>query len=350
MKKFSSLFRLCGVALTVLTAGCTATPFAPIAVPQKTTVKPVAIAIDRRENTKELESLNKVSVPAYKIAPGDVFAITVPGRDDLNRPSITVMADGAVSVFPIGYVRLGGLTIEEGSALLSKKYARFVRNCEVILEPVTIQQATVTVIGAVATPGIKTVSAGVSRLTDVIASCGGLKSTTTEDNEPMNLADLQGAYILRNGRILPVDFVKVVNEGNWLHNIPVMNKDYIFIPSLENTRIIVLGEVSSPCSLVYQPQLTLLQAIAKTGGLKETNSRTIKVIRGGLKSPVVYNINIKDMQLGRSMDFMLEPRDIVFVPRDPVSEWNVMVRQIMPTFQLLNTMAGPFGNPVSALY
>jgi polysaccharide export outer membrane protein len=141
-----------------------------------------------------------------------------------------------------------------------------------------------------------------------------------------------------------------VNEGNWLHNIPVIDQDYIFVPSLENTRITVLGEVASPGSLVYQPQLTLLQAIAKTGGLKETNSRHIKVIRGGLKSPVVYNVNIKEMQLGRSMDFMLEPRDIVFVPRDPVSEWNVMIRQILPTFQLINAAAGPFGNPISTLY
>ena len=69
-----------------------------------------------------------------------------------------------------------------------------------------------------------------------------------------------------------------------------------------------------------------------------------------MNSPIVYNINIKDMQLGRSMDFMLEPRDIIFVPRDPVSEWNVMIRQILPSFQLVNAAAGPFGNPFSTLY
>ena len=348
MKLFNQIFRLSGLLAAVYLAGCTTTPFAPLAVPHNTAIRTVPEV--PKDNTKELEKLNRTTAPAYKINPGDIFSVTVPGREDLSRPNITVMSDGAISVFPIGYVRLSGLTLEEASGLLSKKYSKFVRNCEVFLEPVKIRQSTVTVVGAVASPGIKDVTAGVTRLTDVLASCGGLKSSTTEDSEPMILADLHGAYILRKGRILPVNFQKLVNEGNWLHNIPVVDQDYIFVPSLENTRITVLGEVGSAGSLVYQPQLTLLQAIAKSGGLKETNSKHIKVIRGGLNSPIVYNINIKDMQLGRSMDFMLEPRDIIFVPRDPVSEWNVMIRQILPSFQLFNAAAGPFGNPFSTLY
>ena len=74
------------------------------------------------------------------------------------------------------------------------------------------------------------------------------------------------------------------------------------------------------------------------------------MIRGGLKSPVVYNINIKNMQLGRIRDFALKPKDIVFVPRDPISEWNVIMRLILPTVQVLNGLAGPFGNPASTFY
>ena len=241
MKLFNQIFRLSGLLAAVYLAGCTTTPFAPLAVPHNTAIRTVPVV--PKDNTKELEKLNRTTAPAYKINPGDIFSVTVPGREDLNRPNITVMSDGAISVFPIGYVRLSGLTLEEASGLLSKKYSKFVRNCEVFLEPVKIRQSTVTVVGAVASPGIKDVTAGVTRLTDVLASCGGLKSSTTEDSEPMILADLHGAYILRKGRILPVNFQKLVNEGNWLHNIPVVDQDYIFVPSLENTRITVLGEV-----------------------------------------------------------------------------------------------------------
>jgi polysaccharide export outer membrane protein len=109
--------------------------------------------------------------------------------------------------------------------------------------------------------------------------------------------------------------------------------------------VTVLGEVGSPTSVVYQPNLTLLQALGKVGGLKDTKSADIKVIRGGLKNPTVYNVNIEDMQLGRIADFSLKPSDIVFVPKKPISEWNVMVRDIMVSISFLNTLAGPFGSP-----
>ena len=65
---------------------------------------------------------------------------------------------------------------------------------------------------------------------------------------------------------------------------------------------------------------------------------------------MVYTLDIRDMQRGRTMDFALKPKDIVFVPRDGVSEWNVIIRQILPTIQLLNGLAGPFGSPSSFLY
>ena len=150
--------------------------------------------------------------------------------------------------------------------------------------------------------------------------------------------------------LLPVDFVEAIVKGNPLHNIPLMNGDAIHVPSLDNGKVAVLGEVGSPDCIPYQPGLTLLQAISYVGGLKETNSWYVKVIRGGLKNPVVFTLDIIEIQKGRRMEFSLKPRDIVFVPRSFISEWNVIVRQILPTIQLLNGLAGPFGSPSNFLY
>ena len=74
------------------------------------------------------------------------------------------------------------------------------------------------------------------------------------------------------------------------------------------------------------------------------------MIRGGLKNPVVFTLDIREIRYGRVMDFRLKPLDIVFVPRDAISEWNVLVSQILPSVQLLNGLAGPFGSPSSFLY
>lgn len=346
MKKcLSYLFSGSMTVLLFCISGCNDTPFAPISVPEATSIRP-DLVVKKADSAVELQKLHNITVPAYRLMPGDIFAFSIPDRADLSRSSVQLMSDGTVSISPIGHIKLSGLTIPEASQLLSRKYQKFVRDCEIILEPVKIRPASVTIVGAVSKPGIYPITIGMTRISDAMTLAGGVLSTMTDDNEPLQLSDLDGAYIVRDGKILPVDFTKAVTKGNMLHNIPVMNNDYIYVPSLENSRITVLGEVNSQDSVIYQPDLTVLQAIGKVGGLKDTKSAVIKVIRGGLKHPVVYNLNIKDMQMGKIADFTLRPADIVYVPKKPISEWNVIVRDIMVTLGMLNSLAGPFGSPV----
>ena len=338
-----------GVGLfALLLAGCSSVPFAPVAVPEATMLRREP-PVNRTMEIAELKELQQAKAPEYRIAPGDSFALGVEGQEKLSRPQVTVLPDGTISVAPVGAVKLAGLTLTDAGQLLNRKYGRYIRNCNVVLEPVTLKNYTFTIGGTVTEPGIYPFTFGSFRLTDAVAMAKGLLAVG-DSGEKLVIADLANAYIARDGRILPVDFTRALVEGDPLHNIPIMNGDYIYIPSLETGKITVLGEVYRQNCIPFQPDLTLLQAIGISGGLKETNSSDIKVIRGGLKSPVVYNVNIKAMQLGRIRDFALRPKDIVFVPRDPISEWNVIMRLILPTVQVLNGLAGPFGNPASTFY
>jgi polysaccharide export outer membrane protein len=264
--------------------------------------------------------------------------------------SMMVMPNGAISMAPVGYVKVGGLTIPQATALLQKHYRKFVRNCTITLQPEKVTPDSFAIGGAVQAPGVYPFVFGSFRLTDAVATAKGFLSINNSAGERYELADLENAYIVRNGRILPVDFTEALVKRNPLHNIPIIDGDSINIPSLESGKVTVLGEITRQNCIPYQPNLTLLQAIAYCGGLKETNSRDVKVIRGGLKHPVVYTLDIRDIRYGRVMDFPLKPRDIVFVPRDGITEWNVLITQILPTIQVLNGLAGPFGSPSSFLY
>ena len=343
--KISSLIFAAMTAAVICGTGCNNTPFAPIAIPKATSMRPVPQKVQQADVTAELKRLQYAVFPDYKIMPGDEFAFTIPDREDLSRPAVKIMDDGAISVAPIGYVKLAGLTIPEASRILTERYKKYVRDCEVILEPVKTRPSTITVVGAVGKPGIYPIAVGTTKISDAMALAGGVLSTTTDENEPLQLSNLEDAYIMRNGKILPVNFDKVMTDGDWLNNIPVMDKDYIYVPSLENARVTVLGEVSGPASVIYQPNLTVLQAIGKVGGLKDSKSEDIKVIRGGLKNPVVYNLNVQDIQTGKISDFALQPSDIVYVPKNAISKWNVIVRDVMVSIQMINTLAGPFGSP-----
>ena len=340
-----------GGGLLVL-CGCATTPFAPVAVPNNSKIlaKMEGPRPDPVKIRRELEALQRAKAPDYTLKPGDSFAIVIDGQTELSRPAVTIMPNGAISVAPIGYVKIAGLTLPAATSLLQKKYRNFIRNCNLVIEPLKLTPDTFTISGMVLSPGIYPFAFGSFRLMDAIATARGFQTSGGSNGDRYELADLENAYVIRNGKVLPVDFVEAATKGNILHNIPLQNGDYIHIPSLEGGKVTILGEVDEPDCIPYQPNLTVLQAIAFAGGLKETNSRDIKVIRGGLKNPVVFTLDIRDLRYGRVMDFPLKPRDIVFVPRDVISEWNVLVRQILPTIQLLNGLAGPFGSPSSFLY
>ena len=146
----SSLILGSMAAVLLCTAGCNNTPFAPIAVPKATSMRP-EFTVKKQDHTAELKRLQHVSAPAYRIMPEDIFSFIVPEREDLSRPNVKIMSDGAISIAPIGYVKLSGLTIPEASQILSQKFQKYIKDCEIVLEPVSIKPATITIVGAVST-------------------------------------------------------------------------------------------------------------------------------------------------------------------------------------------------------
>ena len=350
------------VTALLFICGCATTPFAPVAVPNNSTVRQSGPKVNIEKANAELRALQKVKAPDYVLKPGDTFILIIHGVPNLmgnnnqnqnaeSKPmTMKVMPNGAVSIAPVGYLKLGGLTVPQATALLQKHYRKYIRNCTITLEPEKVTPDSFAIGGAVQAPGVYPFVFGAFRLTDAVATAKGFLSINNSVGERYELADLENAYIVRNNRILPVDFTEALVKRNPLHNIPIIDGDSIMIPSLESGKITVLGEINRQNCIPYQPNLTLLQAIAYCGGLKTTNSRDIKVIRGGLKHPVVYTLDIREIRYGRVMDFPLRPRDIVFIPRDAITEWNVLITQILPTIQVLNGLAGPFGSPSSFLY
>ena len=257
---------------------------------------------------------------------------------------IIVTPDGFVSAPLIGPVKIGGLSLVEATEALKKQISQYIRKPLVSLIPIRINGYNFTIVGRVNVPGCYPISIGNTRLIDAVAMARGL-SEGLFHGDTVELADLENAYISRDGRLLPVNFQKALLRGDPLHNIPLKNGDYIYIPSVMNSTVALLGQVGKPTYVGFKEGMTVLQALPYGGGLRETHSDEIKVIRGGLKNPVVYTVNVTKMQEGKIMDFPLQANDIVYVPADGISDWNVIVRKILPSLQGLSMLAGPFGNP-----
>ena len=330
--------------LALVMAACNTTPFGGIAVPGMTSVMPKQEG-DSDAIQEELKALHVVNPTPYEIHPGDTFQMSVYNQPDLTT-NILIAPDGTASLPLVGILKLAGMNLEDATKMTEKKLSTYLKSPIVTLSPLSVSGYYFTIAGRVEKPGNYTVSIGQTRLLDAIALSGGFR-TGSFHNDTVELADLDNAYIKRDGKKLPVDFKKLVYEGDDLHNIPILNGDYIYVPSTMHGYIIFLGEVGRNTYVGFTEGMTLLQGLSYVDGLKtDTYSEYVRVIRGGMDNTVVYTVDIDHILNGKAKDFKLHANDIIYVPQDGISRWNRLIRKFLPTLQMVNLLAGPFGSAI----
>ncbi len=283
------------------------------------------------EITNQLMKLQKVSDKAYVIGAGDKFIFNVYDEDDLSEKGILVKPDGTVTLKLIGDVRIAGLTADSAARVIEERYRKYVKYPKVALMPMELRSANFTIIGKVGKPGNYSIRRGM-RITDAVATAQGL-ATGIFQNNTVEMADLEHSYLIREGRIIPAEFVKAIREGNLLHNVILKDGDYIYIPSSMNKEVFVVGEVVSPGYIGFKESLSLIQAMAYAKGPKETSCSQVIIVRGSLNHPRVYSMDIDKILSGESRDFLLQPNDVVYFPKSVLASWNKIVNLLMPTLQ-----------------
>ncbi|MDY6915690.1 MAG: SLBB domain-containing protein [Candidatus Cloacimonadota bacterium] len=284
---------------------------------------------------EDLQALQQIETSEYKIGRGNIFDVIVMGEPELHTENAIVKNDGFVSLTLIGEVKVDGLTIREAIAEIEKKYSFYLKEPKVSIIPRELKSSTVTIMGKVRDPGNYEISSDM-RVLDVIAEARGF-DTGYVNGDTVEIADLTQAYIIRDNRILPVDFYELVRNGNMIHNIPVVDGDFIYIPSLINQEIYVLGNVRNPNKFPHKENLTVIQVITAAGGIQTGNYANIYVIRGGLNHPRVFKVNSKDILTGKTQDFPIEQNDIVFVSKDFFTSFNEMIGKILPGLQTIQS-------------
>lgn len=121
-------------------------------------------------------------------------------------------------------------------------------------------------------------------------------------------ANLFKSYILRNGKILPVDIGKLVKEGDMEQNIAMRGGDKIYIAAPNEASLIVMGKVAREIPLP-DGCIPLKNALVKA----ESTGGKIEVIRGALKKPKIYHLSWEHLVRLPNDSLLLMPGDIVYV-------------------------------------
>ena len=252
----------------------------------------------------------------FELGPGDVISLSLFGRPELDRPGFRIAPDGTVSYLQAQNVKVAGLTIDEARLAIEQGLSAHFRSPRVIIMPQEVASKRFTILGKVVNRGVVTLDRPIT-LIEAIAHAGGLETGLFEERT-IELADLDRSFVSRNGRRLPVDFRRLLQESDMKQNIEIEPNDYIFIESNISNDYYVLGAVVAPGVQGLTPDATVVAAITRRRGFTQRAwTERVLVIRGSLAHPKAHVINMKKVLAAQEPDFKLEPKDIVYVADRP---------------------------------
>lgn len=295
-----------------------------------------------------LAKWNAMPEPTYTINAGDMIKIVVYNHKDLTADTV-VTPDGYVGMVFLGQVKVAGLTLAEAARTLEEGLSQYVKKPAVGIMPIKISSETATIAGGTKAPGVFTISNGM-RLADLYAMSGG-SDERLMDGQDLDIADLVNSIFCRKiknkeGRdeyvVLPIDFRKAIEQGDMNHNVLLRKGDYVYIAVRSESMVCLIGDAMKPHKRLWDNNLGVLELLTTGGWVKETYWSHAILIRGGVANPTIYKVDLDGILCGRKPNVRLAPGDIVYLPKDNASEYNVFVRKLLPTAQLINLLASPF--------
>jgi polysaccharide export outer membrane protein len=236
--------------------------------------------------------------PLLQLGPGDSISIQVYGQPDLST-SVYVADDGTISVPLAGNVQVGGMSPAQASAQVESalKAAKILVDPHVNITVTTSRSQRVSVLGQVGTPGRYAVESNTSIL-DLLAQAGGIT---------VNGSDI--VFVIRQGKDgkevrYPVDLKGLANGSGAVPTVRLQGGDQVFVPKAEQFSI--YGEVTTPGRYRVEPGMTVIEAIARAGGITVRGSQHRVEIKRKLANGNYSNMKAK-------LGDLVQPEDVIQV-------------------------------------
>ena len=305
------------------------------------TVKEVSSAVvDLQQVTVPPPDLEE-AVLEYRVGRGDVLAITIPGMTqvkpaagDSTPQGFRVYSSGKVLLPMVGGVEVAGLTVDEVQEKLQQVFRPFIKEPVITIEILEYKSQPLYLLGKFNQSGVQYLDRPIS-LIQGIALGGGLADS----------ANLRGARLVRQNRIVPVDIYELMYNNDLRQNVALRPGDTVYVPGNEQQNVFVLGAVAKEGPIpMINGRLSLPQALSAAGvGKSSYDQSRIRIIRS--QSPTRGQLMVVDLgriMAGEALPLALQDGDIVYVPRSGVGDWNVALTEMLPTLQAISAVLQPF--------
>jgi polysaccharide export outer membrane protein len=232
------------------------------------------------------------------LGPGDVIKVTVFQSPELTLDT-RIPESGVISYPLLGPVTLGGLTVNAAEKRIADGLmaGKFIKQPQVSILVTSQRGSQATVLGFAVRQGRYPLEVSNTKLSDLLALAGGV---SPEGSDTLTVVGTRGGQPFRK----QVDLRALFRGGNPADDIVIQHNDVVYIERMP--QIYVYGEVQRPGVLRLERGMTVLQALAASGGLTlRGTQRGIKLHRRGADATV--------QELSPAMQDTLQQDDVIYV-------------------------------------
>jgi polysaccharide export outer membrane protein len=269
----------------------------------------------------------------YILGASDTVSINLTDTDDLDG---TYLIDemGMIDLPFIGKVKLDKLTLNDAQNILQKVIQNFYKNPDLQINIEEFNSSKVYVIGAVRNQITIQLNQKPIRL---------IEAAIQANFNPSAADKLYGTkgLLRRDSKVYKIDLLNAFQNNDERENFYLKKDDVLFIDR-NSDAIHVFGEVTKPG--VYFPNMDYsLTELISTSGLNQltANARKVYVIREKLDSFLevdVFQLDMKNpINLIAGRKFLLQEKDIVFIPPTNIVKWNRTISLLLPQTDLFKS-------------
>ncbi|MFN0279970.1 MAG: polysaccharide biosynthesis/export family protein [Pyrinomonadaceae bacterium] len=276
----------------------------------------------------------------YKIGPGDVIDVNVTQSPQLTRTAIRVNNQGTIQLSMLDEeIPAACRSEKELAEQIKERYKKFLLNPNVMVSVQQFNSSPVAVIGAVNAPGRFQLQKPV-RVSELLTFVNGTAQRAGASVEIMRNRSMpycNGSELVtpasEGDELISLNLADVFSGGETA-NPYVRAGDIVRIADAEIAQAYIIGNVKNAKAIPLNEPVTLSRAIAMADGLAAEAQSDKILIRREMKGSVNRTeivANLKEINLRKKDDILLQANDIVEVPGPKKSFLRDLFKGYIPT-------------------
>lgn len=270
---------------------------------------------------------------AYALGSADTISINLTDTDDIDG-SYIISPDGKIDLPFVGKINIENLTLIETKKKLISVLKKYYKNYDLQIKIEEFNSSKVYILGAVKNQLTINLNQKPIKLIDA-----AIQANYNPNSADKNYGNK--GLLRRDNKVYKIDINKIFQSADAKDNFYLKKNDVLFIDR-NSEALHIFGEVTKPG--VYFPNMdySLTELISSAGmNALTANASKVYVIREDYNSFLKINVfkldirNPINLVLGKR--FILQSKDIVFIPPTNLVKWNRVISLLTPQTDLFSS-------------